>query len=85
MRLVPSLSGGLYKFDGESVEAFPITAESLLSSSVRITDQSIISGGNELRTYGVNPKSGEVFLQANSELNFSKQKFLNPVKYYHIT
>ncbi|KAG1684920.1 Eukaryotic translation initiation factor 2-alpha kinase [Nymphon striatum] len=60
MRLVPSLSGGLYKFDGESVEAFPVTAESLLSSSVKITDQSIITGGNELRTYGINPKSGEV-------------------------
>lgn len=60
IRLIPSLNGGLYKFDGESVEPFPITAESLLSTTVKLTDQSIITGGNEVRTYGINPTSGKV-------------------------
>lgn len=42
--MIPSLSGGLYQFDGESIEPIPITADNLLSSSFKFSDDLIISG-----------------------------------------
>lgn len=42
--MIPSLSGSIYKFDGESVEPIPITADNLLSSSYKYSDELVISG-----------------------------------------
>lgn len=42
--MIPSLSGGLYKFDGESIEPVPVTADSLLSSSYRYSDDLVMAG-----------------------------------------
>jgi translation initiation factor 2-alpha kinase 3 len=44
VRLIPSLDGGLYKFDGEAIEPIPITADSLLHSSFRAADDLLITG-----------------------------------------
>lgn len=44
VRMIPSLSGALYKFDGETVEPIPINADSLLSSSFKFSDDLVISG-----------------------------------------
>lgn len=33
MRMIPSLSGGIYKFDGSSIEPIPVTADLLLKSA----------------------------------------------------
>lgn len=44
VRLIPSLDGGLYKFDGDGIEPIPISADSLLHSSFRAADDLIISG-----------------------------------------
>lgn len=44
VRMIPSLSGSIYKFDGESVEPIPITADNLLSSSYKYSDELVISG-----------------------------------------
>ncbi|XP_074642739.1 eukaryotic translation initiation factor 2-alpha kinase-like [Tubulanus polymorphus] len=60
IRLIPALDGGLYQFDGDSVEAMPFTAESLLSSSQRLTEESMVVGGKDSMTYGIDVKSGEV-------------------------
>jgi len=35
VRLIPSLAGGLYKFDGEVIEPVPLSAEKLLRSSFK--------------------------------------------------
>ena len=59
-RLIPSLDGGLYEFNGEDLNAIPMTAESLLSSSVRITDNCVMVGGKEVGSYGVDIKTGQV-------------------------
>ena len=59
-RLIPSLDGGLYEFDGEDIKAIPMTAESLLSSSVRLTDNCVMVGGKEVGSYGVDVKTGQV-------------------------
>lgn len=44
VRMIPSLSGSIYKFDGETVEPIPISAEHLLSSSYKYSDDLVISG-----------------------------------------
>lgn len=44
VRMIPSLSGGLYKFNGEFIEPIPVTADNLLRSSFRYSDDLVISG-----------------------------------------
>jgi len=44
VRMIPSLSGSLYKFDGENLDRIPFTIDSLLKSSFRYNDDLIISG-----------------------------------------
>lgn len=60
VRLVPSLDGSLYKFDGETVEPLPMSADFLLRSSYRLGDDLVITGGKESRTYGINLHTGQV-------------------------
>lgn len=60
VRMIPSLSGGIYKFDGDSIEAIPVTAEDLLKSSFKFSDDMVISGGKEVRSYGINSRTGNV-------------------------
>lgn len=48
VRMIPSLSGAIYKFDGETVEPIAINADNLLSSSYKYSDELVISGNLEL-------------------------------------
>ncbi|XP_041370908.1 eukaryotic translation initiation factor 2-alpha kinase 3-like [Gigantopelta aegis] len=59
-RLIPSLDGGLYQYDGDSIEAVPLTAETLLASSMRLSDNTMMIGGKDIRTYGIDANSGQV-------------------------
>jgi translation initiation factor 2-alpha kinase 3 len=59
-RLVPSLDGTLFRFTGDSVEALPFNADSLLESSFQVADDTIITGGKEVRTYGIGLSSGRL-------------------------
>ncbi|XP_048249248.1 eukaryotic translation initiation factor 2-alpha kinase 3-like [Haliotis rufescens] len=59
-RLIPSLDGGLYQYDGDSIEAVPMTAETLLSSSFRLSDNTMMIGGKDIRTYGIDPTTGQI-------------------------
>ena len=63
-RYIPSLDGGLYRYDGESIEAVPMTAETLLSSSFKMADDTVMIGGKDLLTYGINPQTGQVLTSA---------------------
>lgn len=65
VRLIPSLSGGLYKFDGENIEAIPIKAEDLLRSSFKFSDDIVMSGGMETRSYGVSAKNGKILYECS--------------------
>lgn len=60
VRLIPSLDGLLYKFNGETVEPLPLSADFLLRSSYRLGDDLVITGGKEARTYGINVHTGQV-------------------------
>ena len=53
MRLIPSLNGGLYKFDGDNLEPVPVSTDRLLRSSFRYSDDLVFSGGKETRSYGI--------------------------------
>ncbi|KAE8573034.1 Putative Eukaryotic translation initiation factor 2-alpha kinase [Halyomorpha halys] len=65
VRMIPSLSGGLYKFNGDSVEAIPITADNLLKSSFLYSDDLVISGGRESKTYGVEVSTGKILYECS--------------------
>ncbi|KAH8292236.1 hypothetical protein KR054_007547 [Drosophila jambulina] len=65
VRMIPSLSGGIYKFDGESIDPIPITAEHLLSSSAKFSDDLVISGGKETRSYGVSVRTGQLLYECS--------------------
>ncbi|XP_022218634.2 eukaryotic translation initiation factor 2-alpha kinase isoform X1 [Drosophila obscura] len=65
VRMIPSLSGGIYKFDGDSIDPIPITAEHLLSSSAKFSDDLVISGGKETRTYGVSARTGQLLYECS--------------------
>ncbi|KOC63214.1 Eukaryotic translation initiation factor 2-alpha kinase 3 [Habropoda laboriosa] len=63
VRLIPSLSGGLYKFDGEHLEAVPISANQLLHSSFHYSDDLVFSGGREVKSYGVSSTTGKILYE----------------------
>ncbi|XP_012935928.1 eukaryotic translation initiation factor 2-alpha kinase [Aplysia californica] len=67
MRLIPSLDGALYQFDGDKVEAIPMSAETLLSSTYRVSDDSMVVGSKDIRNYGIDFKTGEIQFMCGSE------------------
>lgn len=60
--VIPSLDGDLFQWnrDRESMEAVPFSVESLLESSYRIGDDTVLVGGKSLTTYGLGAYSGKV-------------------------
>ncbi|KAK3590063.1 hypothetical protein CHS0354_041095 [Potamilus streckersoni] len=66
-RYIPSLDGGLYRYDGESIEAVPMTADTLLSSSFRMMDNTVMIGSKDLKSYGIDPKSGMIRYTCTSD------------------
>lgn len=61
IRIIPSLTGSLYKFDGKSIDPISISADSLLRSSFKYSDDLVIAGGLEVRTYGIGMRTGTVY------------------------
>lgn len=67
VRLIPSLNGILYKFDGETIDPIPVTIDTLLSSSHKFSDDLVISGGKETRSYGISVRTGEILYECNMQ------------------
>lgn len=65
VRMIPSLSGSIYKFDGDTIEAIKIRAEDLLKSSFKFSDEIVISGGIESKNYGVSTKTGQILYECS--------------------
>uniref|UniRef100_A0A673YE43 Eukaryotic translation initiation factor 2-alpha kinase 3 n=1 Tax=Salmo trutta TaxID=8032 RepID=A0A673YE43_SALTR len=59
---IPSLDGALFQWnrDRESMEAVPFSVESLLESSFRIGDDTVLVGGKSLTSYGLGAYSGKL-------------------------
>ena len=60
VRLIPSLSGKIYKLKEEMVEPMAMDASSLLSSSLKMQENLVLTGGKETRTVGIDLETGEV-------------------------
>lgn len=60
VKLIPSLGGGLYKFDGETVEATSLNAETLLKASFKFADNTFITGTKDSTAYGIELDSGHI-------------------------
>ncbi|XP_039994218.1 eukaryotic translation initiation factor 2-alpha kinase 3 [Xiphias gladius] len=60
--VIPSLDGALFQWnrDRESMEAVPFSVESLLESSYRIGEDTVLVGGKSLTTYGLGTYSGKL-------------------------
>lgn len=60
--IIPSLDGALFQWnrDRESMEAVPFSVESLLDSSYRIGEDTVLVGGKSLTTYGLGAYSGKL-------------------------
>ncbi|XP_066277574.1 eukaryotic translation initiation factor 2-alpha kinase 3-like [Branchiostoma lanceolatum] len=76
MQLIPSLDGGLFQWDGESLEAVPFTADTLVSSTYKMDDDSMLVGGKETSMYGVHAKTGKMQYICTSAgcMNFGNNK-----------
>ncbi|KAF7710592.1 eukaryotic translation initiation factor 2-alpha kinase 3 [Silurus meridionalis] len=59
---IPSLDGALFQWnrDRESMEAVPFSVESLLDSSYRVGEDTVLVGGKSLTTYGLGVYSGKL-------------------------
>nr|XP_024001327.1 eukaryotic translation initiation factor 2-alpha kinase 3-like [Salvelinus alpinus] len=59
---IPSLDGALFQWnrDRESMEAVPFSVESLLESSFRIGEDTVLVGGKSLTSYGLGAYSGKL-------------------------
>ncbi|KAG8033834.1 hypothetical protein G9C98_008315 [Cotesia typhae] len=66
VKLIPSLNGGLYKFNGDTVEQIPISTDQLLLSSFRYSDNLVFSGGKEIQTYGIVSNTGKLLYHCTS-------------------
>ncbi|KAJ0008726.1 hypothetical protein NQD34_016141 [Periophthalmus magnuspinnatus] len=60
--VIPSLDGALFQWnrDRELMEAVPFSVESLLESSYRIGDDTVLVGGKSHTTYGLGAFSGKI-------------------------
>ena len=60
--IIPSLDGALFQWnrDRESMEAVPFSVESLLDSSYRFGDDTMLVGSKALTTYGLGAYTGKV-------------------------
>ncbi|XP_045482611.1 eukaryotic translation initiation factor 2-alpha kinase-like isoform X2 [Harmonia axyridis] len=66
VRFIPSLNGMLYKFDGTTVDPISVTAETLIKSSERYTQDIVAAGSIEVKTYGIGFRSGNIFYECSS-------------------
>merc|ERR1712223_551719 len=71
VRLIPSLAGGLYKFDGKVIEPVPLNAEELLRTSFKFADNTVMTGGKESRVYGIEVKTGKIRYECTMDGCFS--------------
>lgn len=67
MKLIPSLTGKLYKFNGEHVEPLNVDANSFVSYSLKMQKNLIFTGGKETRTMGIDMNTGSVLYECSMD------------------
>lgn len=76
IKLIPSLNGRLYKFNGEVVEPIPLNVDSLLGTSLKMQENMVVTGGKESRTYGIVLETGQISYECsmNECTHFQEQE-----------
>jgi len=72
MKLIPSLTGRLYKFNGEHVEPMNVDANSFVSYSLKMQKNLIFTGGRESRTLGIDLNTGAIQYECSMDGNCVK-------------
>ena len=65
--MIPSLSGSIYQFDGHYIDPVSLSAESLLKSSFKHSDDLVFAGGLEVTTYGIGFRTGKIFYTCSTQ------------------
>eukprot|EP00092_Neocalanus_flemingeri_P023955 GFUD01025986.1.p1 GENE.GFUD01025986.1~~GFUD01025986.1.p1 ORF type:complete len:1103 (+),score=344.15 GFUD01025986.1:320-3310(+) len=65
VKLIPSLSGKIYKLQDELIEPLAMDATSLLSSSFKMQENVVLTGGKETRTFGLDLQTGEIMYECS--------------------
>ncbi|XP_055374101.1 eukaryotic translation initiation factor 2-alpha kinase [Condylostylus longicornis] len=65
IRWIPSLRGSIYEFDGEYISKTSVTADDLLDSSFKFSDNLEIIGGKEIRSYGISTRTGQILYECS--------------------
>ncbi len=63
VRIVPSLDGNLYLYNGKTIDGIPLNAETLLRSSYKLGDDLVITGGQESKVLAINILTGHVYYE----------------------
>lgn len=63
VRIVPSLDGNLYLYNGKTIDGIPLNAETLLRSSYKLGDDLVITGGQESKLLAINILTGHVYYE----------------------
>ncbi|CAG2105756.1 unnamed protein product, partial [Medioppia subpectinata] len=63
VRVVPSLDGNLYLYNGKTIDGIPLNADTLLKSSYKLGDDLVITGGQESHISGIDIATGRVFYE----------------------
>ncbi|CAK8681570.1 unnamed protein product [Clavelina lepadiformis] len=66
IRLIPSLHGGLFKFDGESLESVSFDADQLVSSSFKLASEEALVGGKTTRMDGLDLWTGKTLYSCST-------------------
>jgi serine/threonine protein kinase len=64
-RMIPSLDGSLYAFNGRQITQLPITADSLLKSSHKVGDDVIAAGRTDSKSFGVRLSDGSLIYECS--------------------
>lgn len=73
VKLIPSLTGGIYKFDGHYVEPVPMTAEALLKASFKFADNTVMTGESKKVTTVLKALTLELHFTLFAIRKFKKQ------------
>jgi len=65
VKLIPSLSGKIYKLQDEVIEPLAMDVSTLLSSSLKMQENVVLTGGKETRTFGMDLQTGEILYECS--------------------
>ncbi|XP_065827962.1 eukaryotic translation initiation factor 2-alpha kinase 3-like [Oscarella lobularis] len=66
-RLVPSLDGTIFHWEGDRLKPIPVSAETLLSAPFQFSNESTLVGSRQVESTGIDPRSGKVLYRCSAD------------------